>query len=334
MKSLVVFSAIILLSACSHTFRPYHTIDGFTMGTTYHIAYDTNSAENVETAVENLLTQLDYSLSVYNPQSVISKVNRNEPVAIDSFFTAVFRRSYEIYTATNGAFDISASPLFNIWGFGFERRAAVTPGKIDSLRQFVGMAHVRLDGDRVVKDDPRVTLNANAIAKGYGVDVIANFLEQSGSKNYLVEIGGEIRCKGANSEGEAWAIGIDRPVDGNMFAGENLQTVLRLSDRALATSGNYRQYYEENGKKYAHTIHPATGYPVTHHLLSATVLAADCMTADAYATAMMVVGLAGAQQLLAAHPELGAYLIYEEQTDRLGVFCTEDVQRVIATSSD
>jgi thiamine biosynthesis lipoprotein len=302
---------LLLLTACAPRSGDYYTIDGFTMGTTFHIVYEGASPAAVQAGIDSLLAQIDNSLSVYNPQSVISKVNRNEAVEADSFFIVVFRRSYEIYLATDGALDISASPLFNAWGFGFTERETMTQAKVDSLKQFTGMHRVRLEGARVMKDDPRVTLNANAIAKGFGVDVVAGFLEQAGYSNYLVEIGGEVRCKGKNSAGKAWAIGVDKPADGNMFPGEQLQTVLHLTDKALATSGNYRQYYEENGKKYAHTINPATGYPVSHNLLSATVIAPDCMTADAYATAFMVVGADAAQQLLDAHPELEAHFIVE-----------------------
>ncbi|MDR3133773.1 MAG: FAD:protein FMN transferase [Prevotellaceae bacterium] len=305
--------ACLLFSACAFPSGDYHTIEGFTMGTSFRIIFEGAPPAAVQAGVDSLLAQIDRSLSAYNPQSIISKINRNEAVEADSFFLAVFRRSHEIYLATGGAFDISASPLFNAWGFGFAGRDTVTQEKIDSLQQFTGMHHVWLEGTRVVKDDPRVTLNANAIAKGFGVDVLAGFLEQAGSRNFLVEIGGELRCKGKNSEGKDWAIGIDKPVDGNMFPGEHLQTVVRLTDKAMATSGNYRQYYEENGKKVVHTIHPATGYPAVNSLLSATVMAADCMTADAYATAFMAAGLEEAQQLLAAHPELDAYLIYECQ---------------------
>jgi len=269
--------------------------------------------------------QIDRSLSVYNPQSIISKVNRNEPVTVDSLFTAVFLRSREITAATGGAFDISASPLFNAWGFGFKNKENITQAKIDSLRQFCGMQHVRLEMGRIIKNDPRVTLNANAIAKGFGVDVVACFLEQFGITNYLVEIGGEVRCKGINRKGAPWTVGIDKPVDGNIFPGEDLQTKLHLTDRALATSGNYRKYYEEDGRKYAHTINPATGYPVEHNLLSATVLAADCMTADAFATAFMVLGLEGSKELLSRHPELDAYLIYEENGQLLG-YATKGIE--------
>ncbi|MDR1405790.1 MAG: FAD:protein FMN transferase [Prevotellaceae bacterium] len=314
-----IIIACLLFSACVSRSGKYHTLDGFALGTVFHIVYEGQPPGIIEAGIDSVLAQVNRSLSVYNPQSVISKINRNEPVTPDSMFVAVFRRSREIYQATGGAFDISASPLFNAWGFGFTDRETMTPAKVDSLKKIIGMHHVWLEGTRVVKDDPRVTLNANAIAKGFGVDAAALFLEQAGSGNYLVEIGGEVRCRGVNSEGRAWTVGIDRPVDGNMLPGACLQAVVSLTDKALATSGNYRRYYEEDGKKYAHTIHPATGYPVEHNLLSATVLAGDCMTADAYATAFMVVGLEGAKQLLAAHPELGAYLVYDS-CGELGVY--------------
>lgn len=285
------------------------------MGTTYRITYrqDSVPSDSILAGIETMLAHIDRSFSVYNEQSVISKINRNEPVRIDSFFKTVFTRSYEIYTATNGAFDIAASPLFNAWGFGFTLRETITPATIDSLQQFCGMQHVWLDGDQVIKDDPRVTLNVNAIAKGFGVDAVATFLEQSNVGHYIVEIGGEVRSKGKNRYGRPWRVGIDKPIEDNVFPGNSLHAILQLSDKAMATSGNYRKYYEENGKKYAHTINPATGYPVAHTLLSATIIATDCMTADAYATAMMVIGLDSAKRVLNTHPELGAFLIYDDQ---------------------
>jgi thiamine biosynthesis lipoprotein len=283
------------------------------MGTTFQITYDGAPSDSLAAGVEAVLAQVDRSLSVYNAQSVISRVNRNETERVDSLLGALFVRSREIYEATDGAFDIASAPLFDAWGFGITRREPPTPEQIDSLQRFCGMHRIRLDGDRLVKDDPRVTLNANAIAKGFGVDAVARFLEREGIRNYIVEIGGEVRCRGRNSKGGLWRIGIDRPVDGNLLAGDDLQTVVLLSDRSLATSGNYRQYYEENGKRYGHTIHPATGYSASNQLLSATVVAADCTTADAYATVLMVMGLDSARQFLAAHPELDALLIYDDR---------------------
>ncbi len=327
-----IFSLLIvtlLFSNCSGQQRKYIVLDGFTMGTSYHIIHD-NVADSafITNGIATQLKNVDQSLSIYNPQSIISKINRNENVKVDSLFTATFLRSYEIYLITGGAFDISASPLFNVWGFGFKNREKVTQHMIDSLKLFCGMEHVKLEHSQIIKNDPRVTLNANAIAKGYGVDVVAHFLEQSGVRNYIVEIGGEIRCKGINSKGRLWAVGIDKPIDGNNFPGKNLQTILQFSDRSLATSGNYRKFYEENGKKYAHTINPATGYPVLHNLLSVTVIASDCMTADAYATAFMVMGVEETKQFLIDHPELGVYLIFE-QNGKLGTFSTPDVQAMI-----
>ncbi|MDR0729166.1 MAG: FAD:protein FMN transferase [Prevotellaceae bacterium] len=319
----------IVAGSCSQL-PSYTTITGFTMGTTYQITCRHNNIppDSLLAGIEATLAHIDRSLSVYNDQSIISKVNRNEPVAIDSFFRIVFTRSYEIYTATNGAFDIAASPLFNAWGFGFTQRETVTPTIIDSLQQFCGMQRVRIHGDRLIKDDPRVTLNANAIAKGFGVDAVATFLEQSDIRHYIVEIGGEIRSKGQNRYGKPWRVGIDKPVEGAIFPGESLQAILQLSDKALATSGNYRRYYEENGTKYAHTINPATGYPVSHTLLSATIIASDCMTADAYATAMMVIGLDSAKQFLNTHPELGAFLIYNDR-DTFRSFHTNNIREMI-----
>lgn len=298
------------------------------MGTTYRITYEPATAAEIGKQIDSLLAHIDRSLSVYNPQSIISKINRNEPVEADSLFTQVFLRSQEIYAATNGAFDIAASPLFNAWGFGFQHKETISPEKIDSLKQFSGMEHVQLAGRQIIKDDPRVTLNANAIAKGFGTDLVASLLEQQGITNYIVEIGGEIRCKGKNSSGRLWSIGIDKPVDGNIFPGENLQAILHFTNKSLATSGNYRKFYEENGKKYAHTINPVTGYPVQHNLLSATVIADNCMTADAYATALMVIGFEASAELLRHHPELGAYLLYEEDGS-MKVFCTDNIKAMI-----
>jgi thiamine biosynthesis lipoprotein len=300
------------------------------MGTSYQITCHPGniSPDSLLTGIEATLMHIDQSLSVYNYQSVISKINRNEPVAIDSFFRTVFTRSHEIYTATNGAFDIAASPLFNAWGFGFTHREIITPAVIDSLQQFCGMQHVRLHGDKVIKDDPRVTLNANAIAKGFGVDAVAAFLEQLDIQHYIIEIGGEVRSKGRNRYGKPWRVGIDKPVEGAILPGESLQAILQLNDNALATSGNYRRYYEENGTKYAHTINPATGYPVSHTLLSVTIIASDCMTADAYATAMMVIGLDSTKQFLTTHPELGAFLIYDDR-NTFRSFHTDNIREMI-----
>jgi thiamine biosynthesis lipoprotein len=306
----------------------YCTIDGFTQGTTYHIIYRDAQQRRLQPAIDSLLCAFSKSLSAYDSASVISRLNRNETVDADDYYARAFRRAREVYDDSGGAFDISASPLFNAWGFGFKHREKITPQLLDSLKTFVGMDKVRLDGRRLVKDDARLTLNMNALAQGYSVDVVSEWLEAQGIADYLVEIGGEVRCKGKNKKGKVWAVGIDRPEDGNAVAGERLQAVVHFTGRAMVTSGNYRKFYVENGKKYAHIIDPATGRPVTHSLLSATIFAADAITADAYATVFMLVGLARANEMLSQRPQWGAYLVYEED-GVVKTFVTDDVQAML-----
>jgi thiamine biosynthesis lipoprotein len=306
----------------------YRNIDGFTQGTTYHIIYRDAQRRHLQPAIDSLLCAFSKSLSVYDSTSIISQMNRNEPVDADDYFLRAFRRAREVYDDSNGAFDISAAPLFNAWGFGFKHRITVTPQLLDSLKTFVGMDKVRLKNRRLVKDDARITLNMNAIAQGYSVDVVSEWLEVQGIADYLVEIGGEIRCKGKNKKGKVWTVGIDKPEDGNNVAGEQLQAVVHFTGRAMVTSGNYRKFYMKDGKKYAHTIDPAMGRPVTHNLLSATVFADDAITADAYATVFMVVGLARAKEMLSQRPQWGAYLVYEEDGE-MKTYITADVQAMI-----
>ena len=315
-KALQNIPAILLLSvfictSCGSR-QDYKTIDGFTQGTTYHIVYQQQGADTLNALVDSILLAVDNSLSVYNGSSLISRVNRNEEVSADTLFVNVFSRSREIWELSKGSFDISAAPYFEVWGFGAGERRDVTQQMIDSIRQFVGMDKVSLDSGKVVKSDPRVSLNVNAIAQGYTADVIAYAFDRLGIKNYLVEVGGEIFSKGVNAKGNEWSVGLDKPVEGNMIQGEELQEVITLSGRGLATSGNYRKFIEEDGRKYSHTIDPATGYPVKHSLLSATVVASDAMTADAYATWFMVEGLEKAKEILAATPGIDAYLVYDK----------------------
>ena len=319
--------AFILLS-CNFSAQHYKTVDGFALGTSYHIIYCDEQHRDFQPMIDSLLTAFEKSLSIYDTTSIIAKVNRNETVVVDDFFVTVFNRSREVYNASDGAFDISASPLFNAWGFGFKHKEKVTPHTIDSIQKFIGMDKVWLEGRRVVKADPRVSLSMNAVAKGYSSDVVAAWLEAKGITNYLVEIGGEICCAGKNKQGELWTVAIDKPEDGNMVSGENIQAIVQFTNRSMATSGNYRKYYIEGGQKYAHTINPKTGYPVTHTLLSATVFAADCMTADAYATVLMVLGVDEAKKFLNKHPELDAYLIYEEN-GTMQAWCTPAVQKML-----
>jgi FAD:protein FMN transferase len=308
----------------------YITLVGFTQGTTYHIIYESKHGEDYQVLVDSLLADFDGSLSIYQPNSLISRFNRNEPgTRADEKFSAVFNKSYEVFKNTNGAFDITVGPIVNALGFGSTDTLQVDSTMIDSLLQYVGMEKVSLKDGVLMKQNDNIVLDVNAIAQGYSVDLVAKLLEQRNIRNYMVEIGGEVRARGKNERNQVWRIGIDKPVEGNMIPGANLQAVLRLKNRSLATSGNYRKYYEKNGIKFVHTIDPKTGYPVVSSLLSATVVASDCTTADAYATALMVFGVDRSIEFLNKHKFLDAYLIYADQGGRFRVFSTRRLQRFI-----
>ena len=315
MKKILFFAIIVLyfIASCNNNNeKKYISFSGQALGTFYNVTYFDSEYRNLKTEIDTLLNQFNMSLSAYNPNSILSKINKNIDTELDDYFKTVFARSKYFYEITNGAFDISASPLFSAWGFGFGNKQNITPELIDSLKQFVGMEKVDIVDGKIVKSDTRVNINANAIAKGYAVDVAANFLLSKGINDFLIEIGGEIVVRGKNKHNEDWTIGIDKPYDGNYKSGNDVISTIKLTDKAIATSGNYRQFYVENDKKYAHTIDPKTGYPAQHSLLSATVIAADCMSADAVATSLMVMGVEKAKEFLSSHPEYQAYLVYEE----------------------
>ena len=245
-------------------------------------------------------------------------------------FVHVFRLSKEISENTQGAFDITVAPLVNAWGFGFKNESHITPTQIDSLLQFVGFRKIDFINGKIVKQDPRVILDCSAVAKGYGSDVIAQTFDRKGIANYMVEIGGEIVVKGVNPKGEKWKVGINKPVEDSLGTAGGVQTILNLTDVAVATSGNYRNFYYRDGKKYAHTIDPHSGYPVQHSILSSTVLAKDCATADAYATAFMVLGLDASKEVLEAHPEIQAYFIYADEKGENQTYMTPGVKALTA----
>lgn len=288
---------------------PYQQDRGMIFGTLYRVTY--RGGHNYQEEIERTLYRFDGSLSPFNDTSVISRINRNEPVRPDSFFLNVFKRSQHIAGETRGAFDITVAPLVNAWGFGFKEGIFPDSTEVDSLLQLTGYAKVSLDDSgRVHKADSRIMLTCSAVAKGYAVDVVAQLLRRKGVTDFMVDIGGEVVTAGHNPQGEAWRIGINKPVDDSLSIGGDLQEVLHVTDAAMATSGNYRNFYYRDGRKYAHTVDPRTGYPVQHEILSATVLAPDCMGADAYATAFMVMGLDSAASFVEQHPELDAYFVY------------------------
>ena len=299
---------------------PYQHNEGMVFGTFYKITYQYEN--DLREGIEREMKKVDDALSPFNKNSIISAVNENKPVVLNDMFMSVYDLARTVSEDTDGAFDITVAPLVNAWGFGFKHNIAPTKSTIDSIMNFVGYKKVRMMGRTIMKDDPRVMLDCSAIAKGYGSDVVAHYLESMGISNYLVEIGGEIVAKGSNPKGKPWAIGVEKPVDDSLAVKSELQTVLNITDMAMATSGNYRNFYYKDGKKYAHTIDPKTGHPVQHNILSATVIAKRCAMADAYATALMVVGLDKAKEILGRHKDLKAYIIYDKG-GKYGIWHTE-----------
>ena len=326
---LVVVVAIVAIGfMMGHKDEPYQRNSGFIFGTSYNITYQ--CADNHQADIEKVLAEVDASLSPFNDTSVITHVNRNEDVVLDNLFLDVFRLAQKINEDTEGAFDITVAPLVNAWGFGFKNGVNPDAKAIDSLRQVVGFQKVRLENNKVVKFDPRVMLDCSAIAKGYGVDVVANLLRKYGIKNFMVEIGGEVVTSGVNPERMPWRIGVTKPTDDSLSVNNELQTVINVTDKAMATSGNYRNFYYKGGRKYAHTIDPKTGYPVQHSILSATVITDDCATADAYATSFMVLGMEKARLVLDRHPEMMAYFIYSDDSGQNQVWFSPSLKDKIA----
>lgn len=306
---------------------PYQHNTGQIFGTTYHITYQ--SDKDLHREILQRLQLVDQTFSTFNDESIISKINRNEPVKLNQMFIEVFDLAKTVSKDTHGAFDITVAPLVNVWGFGFKSGTPPTKAVIDSLRQLTGYEKVKLIGSKVRKQDPRIMLDCSAIAKGYGSDVVAQYLRSRDVENFMIEIGGEIVVQGNSDKRLPWKIGVTKPTDDSTQTNNELQTVLNLSNTAMATSGNYRRFYYKNGKKYAHTIDPKTGYPVQHNILSATVLANTCAKADAYATSFMVLGLEKTQQVLQHHPDLMVYLIYADGQGKNKVWYSPSLKKAI-----
>ena len=307
---------------------PYRKTSDFIFGTTYHVTYQCDS--DLTQSIKAELLKVDASLSPFNKESVITAVNENKDVQLDDMFKEVFNLAMDISKDTDGAFDITVAPLVNAWGFGFKNGSQPSSHQVDSLLQLVGYEKVSMVDGKVTKRDPRIMLDCSAIAKGYGTDRVARLLRSRGIQNYMVEIGGEVVTSGVNPDRVPWKIGVTKPTDDSLNIGHELQTVLNVTDKAMATSGNYRNYYFKGGKKFAHTVDPKTGYPVQHSILSATVLSKSCAVADAYATSFMVMGFDKARQVLERHPELIAYFIYSNQKGDMDVWYSPSLREKIS----
>ena len=329
MRSTYFAFAFILIIAvsCSQPVRNYIANNGTVYGTYYNIKYESPDGKDLKDSIDKELERYTMIFSHYEKNSTISKVNRNEDVVLEPEFITCFNKAMEVSEITGGAFDITAGPLINAWGFGPEDRLKMTQEKVDSLKAISGYQKIHLVDGKIIKDNPAMQLNMSAIAKGYTCDLIGEFLANKGCLNYMIDIGGEVVAKGKNDKGNTWTIGIRKPNEDPFNS--DLEDVIELPDHAMATSGNYLNFYVEDGKKYAHTIDPATGYPVQHSILSSTVLANDCMTADAYATAFMVLGKEAGIEVQKKVPGLEIYFIYADDDGNNQIYMSEGFKKYL-----
>ena len=292
----------VLMVACQ---SPYQTDEGFIFGTVYRVTYQYHS--DLQDDIVEVLNKVDGEFSMFNERSTVARINRGEEVTTSAMYDEVFKLAVEINQDTQGAFDVTVAPLVNAWGFGFKNELMPTREQVDSLLKI------------------RNQYDFSAIAKGYGCDAVAALLSSKGIRNFMIEIGGEVVVSGQNPKQGLWRIGVTKPTDDSLNISNEMQAVLAVTDQAMATSGNYHNFYYKDGQKYAHTIDPRTGYPVQHSILSATVFSESCAKADAYATAFMVMGLDEARRLLERHADLKAYLIYTDEAGEYAVWQSDSL---------
>ena len=318
-----------LAAGCSR--KPEYTVvEGAMLGTTLRVVADVRdvSPQELYQAVMQLDTLAKASMSIYEPTSLLSRLNRNETDSVDGHITYVLALADSISELSGGRYDVTVMPLVEAWGFAAKERT--TDPNVDSLLEFVGHEKVRIEGGRLVKDDARVQLDFNSIAKGYTVDLLAALVERFGAENYIVDIGGEVRCRGVNREGNPWRIGIETPFDGNMSNGEYLQKRLAMTDGGLATSGNYRRFYvDDKGNKVAHTIDPRTGRSALSRLLSVTVWAPTCAEADALGTMFLAMGADDALAMAESLPGVKVYFILAGAGDTYEEYASPAMREMI-----
>ena len=323
-----IFIILIFWGSCKPEPQP-ERVQGSAQGTYYSIIYFDQQHRNLKPQIDSLLDAFDRSVSLWVPQSILSRVNRNEnPVILDKWFTDNFNYSQQVAKATNGAFDCTVEPLVQAWGFGFDESTNVDTAIVDSLMEFTGYQKVKIVDNKIVKSDDRLKIDFNAIAQGYSVDVVAAFLEKKGIDNYLIDIGGEVKAKGEKPGGKPWRVGIEKPAE-HKEDDRVLKAVIGLKNRSVATSGSYRKYYEKNGIRYSHTIDPKTGYPVKHSLLSVSVVAGNTALADAYATSFMVMGFEKSHDFVEHDSTLEAFFIYSDTSGKNKTYATPGFKELI-----
>ena len=315
--------------SCKQKQLTFDRFAGYAQGSTYNIIFENSiktDPSGLKKQVDRIFRDFDKSVSVYDDSSLISMVNRNEDVVLDTFFLEILKRSNEISAETNGAFDITVGPLVRAWGFGPDAHKNFDVSKLDSILALIGYEKISVKDGHLVKKNPGMKIDVNAIAQGYSADVLYRYFSNLGLKNFLIEIGGEVRVRGAKN-GDGWKIGIDKPEDNNDIPGAKLEAVIKLKDKALATSGSYRKFYIENGVKYSHEIDPETGYPAKNRLLSVSIIADECSTADGLATACMVMGVEKTMAFIKDHTELEAYLIYSNEKGNFETWATKKLRK-------
>ena len=322
-RILVLALSVFTIVSCQNSPSKYIYNKGMVYGTIYSITYESPNGIDLQEKITEKFNEYNRMFSTYDKESIISKINKNEPVELSNEFIICYEKAVEVSKITNGAFDITAGAMVNAWGFGPEEKKKMTQEKVDSLIEITGFQKIKLENGQIIKENPNIKIDMSAIAKGYTSDLIANFLAENGCKNYMVEIGGEVAAKGINERGKTWTIGINKPDENDILGSTGLQAKVKLTDHGLATSGNYRNFYVEDGKKYAHTIDPKTGYPVQHSILSSTVVANDCMTADAFATAFMVLGLDSSIEIARNETEIEVFFIYADEQGNNQVYMSE-----------
>ena len=323
----ILFIGLVILASCGKQPKKM-ALQGLAQGSYYAVTYYDEQGRNFQHEIDSIFHAVDMSVNLWVDSSVISKVNRNEEVVLDQIFIDNFNIAQEAAKLSDGYFDPTVSPIVAAWGFSYKVGDSITPQLIDSLKQWVDYRKVRIENGKVIKENPAITLDFNAIAQGYTSDQIAAFLESRGIKSYLVDTGGEIMAKGEKTNGKPWIVGIEKPAE-NKDSEQVVQTRIALRDKGLVTSGSTRKYVERNGKRYSHSINPKTGYPVEHNVLSVTVLAENSVWADALASICMVMGLEQSLPLIESLDGVEAYYIYSNEQNELETFATEGFKTLI-----
>ena len=313
--------ATMLLASCAHQ-TPKMYLEGFAQGSYYTVTYYDETGRNFQQGVDSIFHAIDMSVNLWVDSSIICKVNHNENVILDHIFIDNFNISQKAAALSEGCFDPTIAPLVEVWGFSTKKGLEVTPAMVDSLKALVDYRKVRIEEGRVVKADPAMRLDFNAIAQGYTSDLIGAFLESQGVMNYIVDVGGEILARGRKPDGKPWVVGIEQP-SANWDSERVVQHRVALVDKGIVTSGSYRKYVERDGKRYSHCINPKTGYPVDHQLLSATVIAETSLWADALASICMVMGLAPSLELINNMDGVEAYYIFVNDLGELETYATD-----------